>query len=186
MALFSADEVRKKAQEENGELGIENIDEKRAQNDRAGGKTGPLCREGELLIVAPHIPRQIQKIRSTRVFQNLKGERAHVHQCGKPQNTGGQMRDDAQCAPDCGGHAAPPAGADARGDGEDHARAGNQDHQERGSKKFSGNHGRLRIREWNAGEVSSDDGPVLISIRIFSVRDIKDNNQNSFIFNFVE
>lgn len=50
LPLFCADEVWKKAQEENGELGIENIDEKRAQNNRSGGKTGPLCGEGEPLV----------------------------------------------------------------------------------------------------------------------------------------
>lgn len=133
-------ELREEGQEENGQLGIENVEQEGLHHEANGCSCGACTVDGEGRRVTPGGNGDVEQVGHTGVLEGLEGKGARMHDGSKTKDGSQQMRNDARRTPKCGKHACLSTLNKARRNGKDNPGAGNEHDDERGDQEFKAEH----------------------------------------------
>ena len=136
-AVRAVDELRKQREEEQRQLGVQEVHENRRPDDAERGR-GAGATEPQVTGLAQRPPRDIQQVGDSGVPQQLEREPAGAQKGCCSEDGCREMRHDAERAADCCGEAGSPASADAGGNRVENAGARGRSDDESGDPELEG------------------------------------------------
>jgi hypothetical protein len=130
------DKLWQECKEEDRELGVQDVEQKRLdykREPRRARRHGRQCKRGA---IAPGCKGQVKQIRHTGVLEPLKCQRAGVHDGSQAKHRCRQVRENAERAAERCKHARDATLREARGNGEHDTGSRNENHDERGDEEL--------------------------------------------------
>jgi epoxide hydrolase len=124
-------ELREKGEEENRELGIQDVDQNGGDDHMPCRARGGVRLDGEIALLLQRFPRNEKKVGNARIFEGLKRSGAGVQEGRESGDGRDHVRDDPEGTSDGGDHTRPGAARESGGHRVENAGARRGDHDER-------------------------------------------------------
>ncbi|KAI1698000.1 hypothetical protein Ddc_19394 [Ditylenchus destructor] len=145
LGRVGGDELRQKCDEEDRQLGVEQVHQDRVNDDLARRTGWGVGLDGEGAAIAQRGPGHVEQVQHARDLDRVEGGGAGMQQRGQAGDRGQHVRNDAQRAADGRHHRGARALREAGRQRHERARPGRRDDDQRGDQEFragDGRHGR--------------------------------------------